>query len=241
MEKSLTRHNTLTIKEWEDADKPREKMMAKGKKELSNAELLGILIGSGTAGITAVDLAKEILRHSSEGLTPLTQMEISDFKKFHGIGPAKAVTLIAALELGRRMTNEKANNKEVVITDSATLYDYIHTQIDDLNREKFLVVYMNSRGKVLGIQCISYGGLSSTIVDLRTLFKFAVELNAVSIAMAHNHPSGNLRPSREDENLTRRIAEAGKILEIRVLDHIIVGLGEYEGNKYYSFRDYGKL
>lgn len=233
--------NSLTIKEWEDEDKPREKLMTKGKKELSNAELLGILIGSGIQGTTAVDLAKEILRYSAEGLTPLTQMEASDFKKFNGIGTAKAVTLIAALELGRRMSNENANNKDVVITNSETLYNYIHTQIDDLNREKFMVVYLNSRGKILGTQCISYGGIAGTLVDLRTLFKYAVELNAVSIAMAHNHPSGNLRPSKEDEHLTNRIVEAGKLLDVRVLDHLIVGLGKYEGKNYYSFRDYGRI
>lgn len=241
MKQDNFKHNTLTIKEWQDEDKPREKMMAKGKKELSNAELIGILIGSGTQGSTAVDLAKEILKYSSDVITPLTQMEVSDFKRFHGIGPAKAVTLIAALELGRRMINEKNNNKDVVITNSEALYDYIHTQIDDLTREKFMVVYLNSRGKILGTQCISYGGISGTLVDLRTLFKFAVELNAVSIAMAHNHPSGNLKPSKEDEKLTDRIVEAGKLLDIRVLDHIIVGLGKYEERNYYSFRDYGKL
>lgn len=233
--------NHLTIKDWQDEDKPREKLMAKGKKELSNAELIGILLGSGTAGTTAVDLAKKILNHSSNGLTPLTQMEVSDFKKFNGIGPAKAVTLIAALELGRRMANENRHKGEVVIANSEDLYNHIHTQIDDLNREKFMVVYMNRRGKVLDTQCISYGGIAGTVVDLRTLFKFAVELNAVNIAMAHNHPSGNLKPSSEDKNLTRRVVEAGKLLDIQVLDHIIVGLGEYEGNNYYSFRDNGNM
>lgn len=235
------KHNNLTIKDWEDEDKPREKMMAKGKKELTNAELIGIVLGSGTPGTTAVDLAKELLRHTSEGLTPLTQMEITDFMKFHGIGPAKAVTLTAALELGRRMTNEKRNAEETLITDSATLYEHIHTQIDDLDREKFMVVYINSRGKVLSTQCISQGGITCTIVDLRTIFKYAVTLNAVSIALAHNHPSGNLKPSREDESLTKRIVDAAKLFDIRVLDHIIVGVGAMENGNYYSFRDNGKL
>ncbi len=233
--------NNLTINHWDDKDKPREKMLTKGKKELTNAELIGILLGSGTPGTTAVDLAKKILSHTSETLTPLTQVEISDFMKFHGVGIAKAATLTAALELGRRMANENYMRKETVLKDSTNLYDYIHTEIDDCDREKFVVVYLNNRGKVIDKQCISQGGITGTLVDLRTIFKYAVMQNAVSIALAHNHPSGNLRPSREDENLTRKIVEAGKLLDIRVLDHIIVGIGSPEFGKYYSFRDNGKL
>ena len=240
-EEGKIRVNNLTISHWDEKDKPREKMLSKGKKELSNAELIGILLGSGTPGTTAVDLAKKILSHTSEALTPLTQMEISDFMKFHGVGIAKAATLMAALELGRRMTNENYLQKEIVLNDSETFYEYIHTEIDDVDREKFMVVYLNNRGKVIGKQCISQGGLTGTLVDLRTIFKYAVTLKAVSIALAHNHPSGNLKPSREDETLTKRIVEAGKLLDIRVLDHIIVGLGPRELGRYYSFRDDGKL
>lgn len=234
-------HNKLTIKGWDNADKPRERMMSKGPKELSNAELIGILIGSGTPGTTAVDLAKEILKHSSDELTPLIQMEISDFKKFHGIGDAKAITLIAAFELGRRLSSEKSNRKDFLVKNSLDLFECIHTQIDNLPREKFLAVYLNSRGKVIDTQCISYGGISGTLVDLRTLFKFAVETNAVSIAMAHNHPSGNLRPSAEDKKLTTRIVDAAKLLDIRVLDHLIVGIDTQTNEKYYSFRDNGLI
>jgi DNA repair protein RadC len=235
--------NNLAINAWDEKDKPREKMFAKGKTELSNAELVGILLGSGTPGTTAVDLAKKILNYTSEVLTPLTQMEISDFMKFHGVGLAKAATLTAALELGRRICNENYFRKETVVKDSATLYDYIHTDIDNQQTEHFMVVYLNNRGKVLGNQCISQGGITCTVVDLRTIFKYAVTLNAVSIALAHNHPSGNLKPSREDENLTKRIVDAAKLFDIRVLDHLIVGprTTATEYGKYYSFRDYGKM
>lgn len=234
-------HNKLTIKGWDKADMPREKMKAKGPKELSNAELIGILIGSGTPGNTAIDLAKEILKRSDDELTPLIQMEISDFKKFHGIGDAKAITLIAAFELGRRLSSEKSNRKDFLVKNSSDLYECLHTQIDNLPREKFLAVYLNSRGKVIDTQCISYGGISGTLVDLRTLFKFAVETNAVSIAMAHNHPSGNLRPSAEDKKLTTRIVDAAKLLDIRVLDHLIVGIDTHTNEQYYSFRDNGLI
>ncbi len=234
-------HNKLTIKGWDKADMPREKMKAKGPKELSNAELIGILIGSGTPGNTAIDLAKEILKRSDDELTPLIQMEISDFKKFHGIGDAKAITLIAAFELGRRLSSEKSNRKDFLVKNSSDLYECLHTQIDNLPREKFMAIYLNNRGKIVDTQCISYGGISGTLVDLRTLFKFAVELNAVSIAVAHNHPSGNLRPSIEDKKLTSRLVDAAKLLDIRVLDHLIVGIDTQTNEKYYSFRDNGLI
>ena len=235
-------HNNLTIKEWEDEDRPREKMIAKGKKELTNAELIGIVLGSGVPGTTAVDLAKELLKESSDNLTSLTQMEITDFMKFHGIGPAKAVTLTAALELGRRMAGETINKKNTVIRSSEDLYNYMHTQIDDLEREKFMVMYLNNRNKPIGIQCVSHGGITGTVVDLRTVFKYAVTMNAVRIAVAHNHPSGDLRPSKEDEKLTQSIVAAAKLFNIQVLDHIIVGIrGCEEGMKYYSFHDDGKI
>lgn len=234
-------HNKLTIKGWDKADMPREKMKAKGPKELSNAELIGILIGSGTPGNTAIDLAKEILKRSDDELTPLIQMEISDFKKFHGIGDAKAITLIAAFELGRRLSSERSNRKDFLVKNSSDLYECLHTQIDNLPREKFMAIYLNNRGKIIDTQCISYGGISGTLVDLRTLFKFAVEYSAVSIAVAHNHPSGNLRPSIEDKKLTSRIVDAAKLLDIRVLDHLIVGIDTQTNEKYYSFRDNGLI
>lgn len=234
-------HNKLTIKGWDKADMPREKMKAKGPKELSNAELIGILIGSGTPGNTAIDLAKEILKRSDDELTPLIQMEISDFKKFHGIGDAKAITLIAAFELGRRLSSERSNRKDFLVKNSSDLYECLHTQIDNLPREKFMAIYLNNRGKIIDTQCISYGGISGTLVDLRTLFKFAVEHSAVSIAVAHNHPSGNLRPSIEDKKLTSRIVDAAKLLDIRVLDHLIVGIDTQTNEKYYSFRDNGLI
>lgn len=240
----MSKKNTtekLTIKEWDDADKPREKLMEKGKKELSNAELVGILIGSGTPGRTAVDVAKEILTKTKNNLTALTQMEISDFMMFNGIGPARAVTLSAAIELGRRMSGETTSMKETIVRDSMDLYNVVHTMIDDLNLEKFVAVYMNSRGKVIGTKCISSGGITGTVVDVRMIFKYAIERSAVSIAVAHNHPSGSLKPSRQDENLTQKIDEAGRLLDIKLLDHIIVGVGHIEEGPYYSFRDNGKL
>lgn len=233
--------NSLTIKDWDDADKPREKLLAQGKKHLTNAELIAILLGSGIRGKSAVDLAKEILKKSTDDLTPLIQMEATDFMKFKGVGEARAITLIAALELGRRMTDEKAHKKEIYITNSQDLYNYIHTDIDDLCREHFVAIYLNVRGKVVGTECISAGGLTTTPVDIRLIFKYALEKNAVAVAVAHNHPSGSTSPSEPDRQLTQRIKEAGKILNINLIEHIIVGAPNGDPTNYFSFADNGLL
>lgn len=237
--KNVTTH--LTINQLSPADKPREKLLANGKKSLSDAELIAILLGSGTQGNNAVELAQKILSDSDNSLLTLTQRKASDFMKLKGIGTVKAITLLAAFELGRRMAAEEKPQNTTYILDSKDLYNVVHDKIEDLPHEEFYAVYLNSRGKVLYKTQISLGGLASVHVDLRVLFHHAIEHNAVSIAVAHNHPSGSLTPSKDDKDLTRRIKEAGSILGIRLLDHIIVAFAPNGRGDYFSFNDNGLL
>ena len=231
---------SITLKDWAIEDRPREKLIAKGKKELSNAELIAILIGSGSVGQSAVELAKEILYSYDNDLSLLSRQTIGDLTKgFKGMGEAKAVSVIAALELGYRMLNETNSKKEVYISDSMELFRYISPSLIDLPCEEFWAIYMNHRNKVLFKQRISIGGITETPVDLRKIFSIALEKNAVRIALAHNHPSGHLTPSKPDKSLTHNIMQAGKILNIDVMDHIIVGVDDNNRPDYYSFLDNG--
>ncbi len=237
---SKDRKPSLTLKEWALEDRPREKLIAKGKKELSNAELIAILIGSGSTGQSAVDLAKEILNSNGNDLSQLSRQGIKELTKdFKGMGEAKAVSIIAALELGYRMLSENINRREYYISDSKALFNYIGPSLIDLPVEEFWAVFMNIRQKVLFKQRISIGGITGTPVDIRRIFATALEKNAVFVAVAHNHPTGHLTPSKEDKTLTCKILEAGKILDIKLIEHIIVGIDGNNRPDYYSFHDNG--
>ena len=228
---------SLTLKEWADEDKPREKMLAKGKKELTNAELIAILLRSGLQGKSAVGMAKEVLNLTGNSLTTLSQMEFSQLSAIKGLGMAKAATLMAALELGWRMQGEISNNKERIINNSTDLFNYVTPLLVDLDHEEFWAIYLSNRNKVLGRQRISVGGQTNVSVDMRIIFRGAIECKAVSLMVAHNHPSGSLKASMEDKHLTHCITDAGKILDIKLLEHIIVGITPSGQPDYYSFHD----
>lgn len=223
------------IKSWADADRPREKLLVKGKKELSNAELIAILIGSGSRNETAVALARRILSDHDNNLVHVSKLGVKELCQYKGIGEAKAISIIAALELGRRQKGITIQEKPQ-ITCSQDTYRLLQSGMEDLPREVFKTVFLSSNNRVLQVKNISEGGIAATVVDPRLIFKQALELNAVSIIVAHNHPSGNLKPSQADHAITKKLVEAGKFLEIRVLDHIIISeLG------YFSFADEGLL
>ena len=233
---------TMPITQWAKADRPREKMEALGKKSLTDSELLAILLRTGIKGTSAMALAQEILKVSNNKLTTLARMEINDLQKtFKGLGLAKSVTILAALELGNRMLREESEAKENIISNSKDLFDYASESLIDLNHEEFWAIFLNQRNKVTHSQRISMGGLTQTTVDLRVIFKAALEHKATALAVAHNHPSGNLKPSTPDKELTRRIAEAGNILNIKLIDHIIVGILPDGKRDYFSFSEHGLL
>lgn len=232
----------LTVKDWSSEDQPREKLISKGKKDLSTAELLAILLGSGSVGQSSVELAKEVLNSCDDDLSLLSRQGIHELTKNHkGIGEAKAVTIIAALELGYRMLTEQNKKKEFYSTDSNETFKYISPSLIDLPHEEFWAIYLNTRNKILFKKRISTGGINETSVDIRLIFSTALELNAVSIIVAHNHPTGRVSPSLKDKKLTKSIAEAGNILKIKLKDHIIVGINEMNKPDYYSFYDNGEL
>ena len=210
-----------SIKNWAEDDKPREKLMLKGKSALSDAELLAILIGSGSRNETAVGLCQRILKSVDNNLNSLGKLSITQLSAFKGIGEAKAISIIAALEIGRRRRMEDA--AEVVkITSSKMVFEIMQPIIGELIHEEFWVIYLNSANKIITKSQISKGGLAGTVVDKRLIFKTAFENNAVAIILTHNHPSGKLEPSEDDKMITRTIKAAGKQLDIIVLDHIII-------------------
>lgn len=224
-----------TIKTWAEDDRPREKLILKGRNSLSDAELLAILIGSGTREKSAVELAKEMLDFSANNLQLFSKLTLTDLCKFKGIGEAKAITILAALELGRR--RKVADKKErVQIQTSAQLYELLHTIYEDLNHEEFHIILMNRANEIIRIQKISQGGTASTIVDAKLVFKTAIDFGASTIILSHNHPSGLLVPSEKDLKVTRELVEFGKILDLLIIDHII-----YTDNGYFSFSDQGVL
>jgi DNA repair protein RadC len=212
-------------------------MLSKGKKELTNAELIAILLRSGLRGKTVVEVAKEVLSAADNSLTALSRLEFNQLAVIKGVGTAKATTLMAALELGWRMQGEISDNKDVVITSSTDLFRYMTSVVADLDHEEFWTVFLSNRGKVLDRQRIGMGGQTYTAVDLRVIFREALKCKAVNIMLVHNHPSGSLMPSREDKELTRNICEAGKLLQIKVQDHIIIAFGSNGQPDYFSFRD----
>ena len=216
----------MTIKNWEDTDKPREKMMAQGKTALSNAELLAILLGSGSANESAVALSRRILASVGNSLTALGKQTLAQLTAFKGIGEAKAITILAATEMGRRRAAETPE-PQPKIQAPRHVFTLMQPLIGDLPHEEFWVLYLNSANRVIHKCRLSSGGITHTIVDIRLLFKNALEQGAVSLILVHNHPSGSTTPSKEDIELTQRVRNAGDTLDIKLLDHVIVTEKEY--------------
>jgi DNA repair protein RadC len=223
----------LSIKDWSEEDQPREKLMKLGRQVLSDAELLAILIGSGSRSESAIELCKRILHQSDNNINQLAKLSVNDLMKFKGIGEAKAISIIAALEIGRRRKSEDVIVK-TSIASSTHLYEYIKPVLEDLPHEEFWIVLLSRANKIIDKQLIGRGGISETTADIKLIFKKSIESLASGIILAHNHPSGNLKPSQSDINLTNKIIEASKLMDIKVLDHLIIGDGNY-----YSFADEG--
>lgn len=223
------------IRLWAEGDQPREKLMHKGKSTLSDAELIAILIGSGNSDESAVELSRRILRESNDSLVNLSRMSISELMKFKGIGEAKAVSIVAALELGKRRRSAEAHERKTV-TSSKDAFETIYAQASDHAYEKFWIILLDQAKKVIRIVEISDGGIAGTVADQRKIFKTALAHNATAIILCHNHPSGNLKPSDADKKITDKLKRSGELLDIQVIDHLIVG-----DDRYFSFADEGLL
>jgi len=225
-----------SIKEWAEDDRPREKMLLKGQSALSDAELIAILIGSGNREESAVDLSKRILRHYQDNLKELGRAGVKDLtKKFKGIGEAKAISILAAIELGRRRGAEDSINRKQ-ITSSKQVYEIFKAKIGDLHYEEFWMLHLNRANKIIGEDLISKGGISGTVADSKLIYKKALDCLSSGLIFCHNHPSGNLKPSQQDIQLTAKLKEAGKLLDISVIDHVIV-----TDSGYFSFADEGAI
>ena len=225
----------LTITDWAEEDRPRERLERLGAEALSNAELLAILIGSGTPQVSAVDLMKNVLASCHNNLNTLGKMTIRDLEAFKGIGPAKAITILAACELGKRRAREKAEER-TDLGSATAIYNLMHPKMQDLDVEEFHILLMNQHFKLIREVRISHGGITETAVDIRVIMREAILNNATVLAACHNHPSGNTHPSRQDDQLTERIRKACDIMRIYFLDPVIVTDGSY-----YSYREQGKL
>jgi DNA repair protein RadC len=223
----------LSIKSWAEEDRPREKMLTKGKAALTDAELIAILIGSGSVDENAIELGKRILSSVNDNLSELGKRSIKELMTFKGIGEAKAITIAAAVEIGRRRQFSDMVQRDR-ITNSRDIYDIMLPHLIDLQYEEFWILMLNQANHITRRERISTGGVTGTVVDSKMVFKAAIEALAPSIILIHNHPSGNLKPSQADIDLTRKLKEAGKVLDIKVLDHVIVA---HTG--YYSFADEG--
>ncbi|WP_445725649.1 RadC family protein [Flavobacterium sp.] len=224
-------NKSLSIKAWAEDDRPREKLLLKGKSALSDAELIAILIGSGSRNESAVDLSKRILNSIENNLNTLGKLTVLDLQKFKGIGEVKAISIITALELGRRRRLEEAMEVPK-ITSSKSVFEIMQPLIGELQHEEFWIVYLNNSNKVLLKEQLSKGGLTGTLVDVRLVFKRALDLFATAIILCHNHPSGKLQPSVADKSITSKLKLAGETLDIKVLDHLII-----TENAYFSFAD----
>ena len=229
----MAENSFFPITNWSEDDKPREKLMLKGKSVLSDAELIAILIGSGSRNESAVDLSKRILASVDNNLNALGKLSISQLMNFKGIGEAKAISIIAALELGRRRRAEDAVELKKV-TSSKIIFEIMQPIIGELPHEEFWIIYLNNSNKVISKSQLSKGGITGTIVDVRIVFKTALEMGATGLILCHNHPSGTLIPSDADKHITRKLKLAGDSLEIKVLDHLIV-----TEKNYFSFADEG--
>lgn len=223
------------IKQWSEEDRPREKLMMHGKQTLSHSELLAILISTGTKSKSAIDLAREIMQRCNGDLSQLAKMSVKDLTKIDGIGEAKAITIVSALELGGRRQVAQVKQKKY-ISSSRDAFEIFKPRLADLPHEEFWVLLLNHGNKIIGEKQVSEGGVAATIVDPKKVFKIALDEGASNIILVHNHPSGNAKPSQSDIDLTERLANAGKMLDLRVIDHLIV---TEEG--YYSFGDEGLL
>ena len=229
----MSENSFFPITNWSEDDKPREKLMLKGKSALSDAELIAILIGSGSRNESAVDLSKRILGSVDNNLNALGKLSITQLMHFKGIGEAKAISIISALELGRRRRAEDAVEL-TKITSSKMIFEIMQPIIGELPHEEFWIVYLNNSNKIISKSQLSKGGITGTLVDVRLVFKMALEMGATGLILCHNHPSGTLIPSDADKQITRKLKLAGESLEIKVLDHLIVT----EAN-YFSFVDEG--
>lgn len=228
MQEKLT---SFSIKNWSDDDKPREKLVQKGRSILSNAELIAILIGSGSRNESAVELSKRILGSVNNNLNELGKLSVNQLMQFKGIGEAKAITIVAALEMGRRRRRE--NVKEITkIRSSKNVFEILQPLMGELQHEEFWILYLNNSNKILHKAQLSKGGITGTLVDVRIVMKQALELGAVALILAHNHPSGTLIPSKADKEITQKLKTASEALDIKVLDHLIITQKDY-----FSFAD----
>ena len=231
----MEQNNPFSIKFWAEDDKPREKLMLKGKSALSDAELLAIIIGSGNRNESAVDLSKRILAHVQNNLNALGKLSLKQLMEFKGIGEAKAISIIAATELGRRRREEEVPEL-VKINSSRVIFNVMQPIIGELPHEEFWVLYLNNANKIIHKAQLSKGGITGTVVDIRLVLKMALEHNALSIVLSHNHPSGKLIASDSDIELTQKIKIAVKQLDMNLIDHVII-----TENGYFSFADQGIL
>jgi DNA repair protein RadC len=225
----------LTIKHWSPEDRPREKLLLRGKAALTEAELIAILLGTGNRTHSAVDLAKKVLAGADNDLHKLAACSVKELTAIKGIGTAKAITLVASMELGRRRKDYEYNEKPK-ITASKDVYDILKSDLMDIPHEEFWMIVLNRANRMIRKVQISQGGVAGTVADPKIIFKIALEALASGIILAHNHPSGNLTASQADLDLTKKLSAAGKLLEIQVLDHLIIG-----GQKYFSFADEGLI
>ncbi|MBL0310348.1 MAG: DNA repair protein RadC [Bacteroidetes bacterium] len=231
-----TNADFLSIKSWAEEDRPREKLLLKGKSALSDAELIAILLRTGVKGSSALDIAKKMLHKVNGDLNELGKLTVADIKKLEkGLGDTKSITVVAALEIGRRRQSCEIREKPI-IRSSRDSFEYIYPELADLHHEEFYALFLNKSNRVMSHRHISSGGVSGTVADLKIILKHAVELLASSIIAVHNHPSGNLKPSQADIELTKKLKEAGKLLDVSLLDHLIVG-----EKSYYSFADEGMI
>ena len=231
----LTSQPKLTINNWAEEDRPREKLMALGAEALSNAELLAILIGSGSTKESAVDLMKHILNDCQNNLNTLGKMTIRELTEYTGMGPAKAVTVLAACELGKRRQLEKAEERPQ-INSAEAIYSVMHPKMQDLDVEEAWILLLNQNFKLIHKERISHGGITGVSVDVRIIIREALLHNATVVAFCHNHPSGSLHPSREDDSLTQSIRKACEVMRLHLLDHVIITDGAY-----YSYHEQGRL
>lgn len=225
----------LIIREWAEADRPREKLMEHGRRALTDAELLAILIGSGSRDETAVELCRRLLSDVNNSLDRLSKLDISELCQYKGIGKAKAITIVAALELGRRR-KESHQEARPTLNSSKRIYEYFKENLQDLPHEEFWVLYLSTACKLLDKQLIGRGGNDFTPVDVRIILRHALQQKANSIVLMHNHPSGTLRPSQADKQVTKKISEASLLMDLKVNDHVI-----FTDNGYFSFRDEGLI
>jgi DNA repair protein RadC len=224
-----------SIKEWDDADRPREKLLAKGKQALSNAELVAILLGSGSRNESAVGLSKRILKSVENSLPELSKMSIAELMKFKGIGEAKAISIVAAMELGRRRLGADVYERKK-ISSSRDVFHIFQAELADSQYEEFWILLLNRANKIMKKVKIGDGGVSGTVADPKRIFRAAIDNMASSIILCHNHPSGNIQASNADRDLTRKVVNGAKYFDISVLDHIIIGDGNF-----YSFADDGRM